>query len=76
MVLNLDNFIIDVIIKVKFYNNSIKKKIIIFLVDTPQLIGMGKYGKDNNAKREGFGYEFIFTLKNPYNIPPSKYNIK
>ena len=50
MVFNLDNFIIDVIIKVKFYNNSIKKKIIIFLVDTPQLIGIVPFGMGNMEK--------------------------
>ena len=36
----------------------------------------GKNGKENNARRDGKGLEFIFTLKNPYDIPPSKFNIK
>ena len=33
-------------------------------------------GEKNNARREGHGLEFVFTLKNPHNIPPSKYNIQ
>ena len=36
----------------------------------------GKCGKENNARRKGYGHEFVFTLKNPYDIPPSKFNIK
>ena len=36
----------------------------------------GKCGKDNNARRQGYGFEFVFTLKNPHSIPPSKYNMK
>ena len=36
----------------------------------------GKNGEDNNARRKGFGYEFVFTLKNPHDIPPSKFNMK
>ena len=36
----------------------------------------GQCGEKNNARREGHGLEFIFTLKNPHNIPPSKYNIQ
>ena len=36
----------------------------------------GKCGSDNNARRKGNGLEFIFTLKNPHNIPPSKFNIQ
>ena len=36
----------------------------------------GKCGKDNNARRAGKGYEFVFTLKNPHDIPPLKFNIK
>ena len=33
-------------------------------------------GEKNNTIRKGNGNEFIFTLKNPYLIKPSKYNIK
>ena len=36
----------------------------------------GKCGSDNNARRKGKGLEFIYTLKNPHNIPPSKFNIQ
>ena len=36
----------------------------------------GKVGENNNARRDGKGNEFIFTLKNPYKIKPAKYNIK
>ena len=36
----------------------------------------GKCGSNNNARRKGKGLEFIFTLKNPHNIPPSKFNIQ
>ena len=36
----------------------------------------GNVGKDNNARREGKGLEFVFILKNPYHFPPSKFNIK
>ena len=36
----------------------------------------GICGENNNARREGKGNEFVFTLKNPHNIPPSKYNMK
>ena len=36
----------------------------------------GKCGKENNARRKGLGYEFVFTLKNPHDIPPCKFNMK
>ena len=36
----------------------------------------GKCGKYNNARRQGEGLEFVFTLKNPHGIPPEKFNIK
>lgn len=36
----------------------------------------GKIGKENNARRDGKGLEFVFTLKNPYDIPPNKFNMK
>ena len=36
----------------------------------------GKIGKENNARRDGKGLEFVFTLKNPHGIRPSKFNIK
>ena len=31
---------------------------------------------ENNLRKKGIGNEFIFTLKNPHSIKPSKYNIK
>ena len=34
------------------------------------------FGLKNNSRREGKGNEFVFTLKNPYNIPPCKFNMK
>ena len=36
----------------------------------------GKVGEQNNSRRNGKGNEFIFTLKNPHNISPSKFNMK
>ena len=36
----------------------------------------GKIGEFNNSRRDGNGNEFVFTLKNPHNIKPSKYNMK
>ena len=36
----------------------------------------GKMGEKNNARRDGKGNEFVFTLKNPHNISPSKYNMQ
>lgn len=36
----------------------------------------GKVGENNNSRREGNGNEFVFTLKNPHNIEPSKFNMK
>ena len=36
----------------------------------------GKCGQDNNARRKGEGLEFVFSLKNPHDIPPSKFNIQ
>ena len=36
----------------------------------------GKVGEGNNARREGKGNEFVYTLKNPHNISPSKFNMK
>ena len=36
----------------------------------------GKIGKENNARRDGKGLEFVFTLKNPHDIPPTKFNMK
>ena len=36
----------------------------------------GKIGENNNSRREGNGNEFVFTLKNPHGIKPSKYNMK
>jgi hypothetical protein len=36
----------------------------------------GKVGEQNNARRQGNGNEFVFTLKNPHNISPSKFNMK
>ena len=36
----------------------------------------GKVGDNNNARRNGNGNEFVFTLKNPYGIKPAKYNMK
>lgn len=37
---------------------------------------MGKWVNKINQRRNGKGNEFIFTLKNPHNIPPSKFNMK
>ena len=36
----------------------------------------GKIGEPNNARRNGKGNEFVFTLKNRHNISPSKFNMK
>ena len=36
----------------------------------------GKVGDGNNARRNGNGNEFVFTLENPHNIVPSKFNMK
>ena len=36
----------------------------------------GVIGEKNNARRDGKGNEFVFTLKNPHNIPPCKFNMK
>ena len=36
----------------------------------------GKVGEKNNARRDGNGNEFVFTLKNPHNISPSKFNMR
>ena len=36
----------------------------------------GRVGEENNARRDGKGNEFVFTLKNPHNIPPAKFNMK
>ena len=36
----------------------------------------GRIGEKNNARRNGKGNEFVFTLKNPHNISPSKYNMQ
>ena len=36
----------------------------------------GKIGEENCSRRDGIGNEFVYTLKNPHNIQPSKYNMK
>ena len=36
----------------------------------------GIVGENNNSRRQGNGNEFFFTLKNPHNIPPTKFNMK
>ena len=36
----------------------------------------GKNGERNCSRRNGDGDEFVFTLKNPHNFIPTKYNIK
>jgi hypothetical protein len=36
----------------------------------------GKVGEYNNARRNGNGNEFVFTLKNPHEIKPAKFNMK
>ena len=36
----------------------------------------GIVGEKNNSRRNGNGNEFVFTLVNPHNIKPSKYNMK
>ena len=36
----------------------------------------GIVGEKNNARRNGNGNEFVFTLKNPHGIKASKYNMK
>ena len=36
----------------------------------------GKVGENNNARRNGNGNEFVFTLKNPHGIKETKYNMK
>ena len=36
----------------------------------------GKIGEYNNSRRDGNGNDFVFTLKNPHGIKPSKYNMK
>ena len=36
----------------------------------------GKVGEYNNARRNGNGNEFVFTLKNPHGIKETKYNMK
>ena len=36
----------------------------------------GKVGEYNNARRNGIGNEFVFTLKNPHGIKETKYNMK
>jgi len=35
-----------------------------------------KIGENNNSRRNGNGNEFVFSLKNPHNIHPSKFNLK
>ena len=48
-------------------------------MDILQLVGKvlnGMENAENNARRQGYGFEFVFTLKNPHSIPPSKYNMK
>ena len=36
----------------------------------------GKMGENNNARRNGFGNDFVFTLKNPHGIKANKYNMQ
>ena len=36
----------------------------------------GRMGENNNARRNGEGNEFVFTLKNPHKIKAAKYNMK
>ena len=36
----------------------------------------GKFGENNNARRNGLGNDFVFTLKNPHGIKAAKYNMK
>ena len=36
----------------------------------------GNIGENNNARRNGKGNEFVFTLKNPHEIKPAKFNMK
>ena len=36
----------------------------------------GKVGEENCSRRDGIGNEFVYTLKNPHNIQPSKFNMK
>lgn len=45
-------------------------------IDWDNTIWNGRVGEKNNARRNGKGNEFVFTLKNPHNISPSKYNMQ
>ena len=45
-------------------------------INWESIVWNGKVGEKNNARREGKGNEFVFTLRNPHNISPSKYNMK
>ena len=45
-------------------------------IDWDSTLWNGHVGEKNCSRREGKGNEFIFTLKNPHNISPSKFNMK
>ena len=45
-------------------------------IDWDSTVWNGKVGAQNSSRRDGNGNEFVFTLKNPHNISPSKFNMK
>ena len=45
-------------------------------IDWDNTIWNGSFGQKNNARRDGKGNEFVFSLKNPHNISPCKFNMK
>ena len=45
-------------------------------IDWDSTVWNGKVGAQNSSRRDGHGNEFVFTLKNPHNISPSKFNMK
>ena len=45
-------------------------------IDWDSTVWNGKVGAQNSSRRDGQGNEFVFTLKNPHNISPSKFNMK
>ena len=45
-------------------------------IDWDNTLWNGIVGEKNNSRRDGKGNEFVFTLKNPHNIPPCKFNMK
>ena len=45
-------------------------------IDWDSTLWNGHVGEKNCSRREGKGNEFVFTLKNPHNISPSKFNMR